>query len=80
MQNISSELLSSFGRQLTKTGDIPVRLNDIVLNGVSCSKEGDACQEEKENSQVGRIKSKFTFQSWREGTRLEKENGVCYNN
>ena len=45
-KNISSELLASFGRQLTKTEDIPARLNESVLNGVNCSKEGDACQEE----------------------------------
>ena len=31
-KNISSELLASFGRQLTKTEDISVRLNDTVLN------------------------------------------------
>ena len=31
-KNISSELLASFGRQLTKTEDIPARLNDTVLN------------------------------------------------
>ena len=47
-KNISSELLASFGRQLTKPEDIPARLNDSALNWVHCSKEGDACQEEKE--------------------------------
>ena len=31
-KNISSELLASFGRQLTKTEDIPARLNESVLN------------------------------------------------
>ena len=31
-KNISPELLSSFGRQLTKTEDIPARLNESVLN------------------------------------------------
>ena len=31
-KNISSELLASFGRQLTETEDIPARLNDSVLN------------------------------------------------
>ena len=31
-KNISSELLASFGRQLTETEDIPVQLNDSVQN------------------------------------------------
>ena len=31
-KNISSELLASFGRQLTKPEDIPARLNDSALN------------------------------------------------
>ncbi|MBO5056990.1 MAG: transposase family protein [Lachnospiraceae bacterium] len=31
-KNISSELLASFGRQLTETEDIPVKLNETVLN------------------------------------------------
>ena len=31
-KNISSELLSSFGWQLTKTKDIPARLNESALN------------------------------------------------
>ncbi|MGN0400666.1 MAG: transposase family protein [Acetatifactor sp.] len=31
-KNISSELLASFGRQLTETEDIPAQLNDSVLN------------------------------------------------
>ena len=31
-KNISSELLASFGRQLTEPEDIPARLNDSVLN------------------------------------------------
>ena len=31
-KNISSELLASFGRQLTETEDIPVRSNKSVLN------------------------------------------------
>ena len=45
-KNISSELLASFGRQLTEPEDIPAQLNDSVLNWDNCSKEGDACQEE----------------------------------
>ena len=31
-KNISSELLASFGRQLTEPEDIPAQLNDSVLN------------------------------------------------
>lgn len=31
-KNISSELLASFGRQLTETEDIPAQLNESVLN------------------------------------------------
>ena len=52
-KNISSELLASFGRQLTETEDIPAQLNESVLNWDNCSKEGDACQEE--------IEKLFTF-------------------
>ena len=48
-KNISSELLASFGRQLTETEDIPVELNKSVQNWINCSKEGDACQEENAN-------------------------------
>ncbi len=52
-KNISSELLANFGWQLTKTEDIPARLNESVLNRVNCSKEGDVHQEE--------IKKLYTF-------------------
>ena len=31
-KNISSELLASFGRQLTETEDIPAQLNNSVIN------------------------------------------------
>ena len=45
-KNISSELLASFGRQLTETEDINTELHNAVLNWFKFSKEGDACQEE----------------------------------
>ena len=48
-KNISSELLTSFGQQLTKTEDIKVELHRAVLNGFNFRKEGDACQEENTN-------------------------------
>ena len=41
-KNISSELLTSFGQQLTKTEDIKV---EAVLNWFNFNKAGDACQE-----------------------------------
>ena len=31
-KNISSELLASFGRQLTETEDIPAQLNESALD------------------------------------------------
>ena len=48
-KNISSELLQSFGRQLTETEDINAELHNAVLNWFKFSKEGDACQEENIN-------------------------------
>lgn len=48
-KNISPELLSSFGQQLTKTEDIKVELHRAVLNWFNLSKEGDAWQEENTN-------------------------------
>ena len=48
-KNISPELLSSFGQQLTKTEDIKVELHRAVLNWFKLSKEGDAWQEENTN-------------------------------
>lgn len=46
-KNISSELLDSFGRQLTETEDIKGELHKAIHNRDYFSKEGDACQEEK---------------------------------
>lgn len=46
-KNISSELLVSFGRQLTETGDIKGELHKAIHNRDYFSKEGDSCQEEK---------------------------------
>ena len=54
-KNISSELLASFGRQLTETEDIPAQLNESVLNWDSYSKEGDACQEKIEKNEFPKI-------------------------
>ena len=48
-KNISPELLSSFGQQLTKTEDIKVELHRAVLNWFNLSKEGDGWQEENTN-------------------------------
>lgn len=48
-KNISPELLSSFGQQLTKTEDIKVELHRAVLNWFNLSKEDDAWQEENTN-------------------------------
>ena len=46
-KNISSELLASFGRQLTETEDIKGELHKAIHNWDYFNKEGDACQEEK---------------------------------
>ena len=46
-KNISSELLDSFGRQLTETEDIKGELHKAIHNWDYFNKEGDACQEEK---------------------------------
>lgn len=48
-KNISSELLASFGRQLTKPEDIKAELHSAVLNQFNFSKEGEVCQEEDTN-------------------------------
>ena len=48
-KNISSELLASFGRQLTETEDIEAKLHKADLNWNNFSKEGDVCQEKIKN-------------------------------